>query len=619
MLNLSGARGAHTVDGVGLVSTGASFVDDSDTGGADLTADLAAGNGEGVAGDGIGVSAVGNFMSSDADISLVALAVYQDNTGIATLNVCNTVFLSDIFTGVEEFVVEMIDGSNGRGGPAGDGGSAQILGHVGRTSHVQGSDLVARSNQSPCLGDISLGNLAAGAVSKGVVGLGPDNQLVSAGRLLIGSGIGISVLVLDDALQNVVAPAVVGNAHVLGVGADMQGTTGGIQQLTVAVQQLVGVLLLIIGLGTVNDSGPEIAGAVAIIGGFDVLGSVKTETVSTGIDALLQEIQNLVLDLLVGGVQVRQTGHAVLSYIKTIVVIVDILGVIVPAGGIIAQSGIDGFGQVIGRSVTHVVGNNVNDDVQTILMCSLAHLLEVGLGSQSAGAGVVDDKISGLIEHPPVVAGMLLGSLLGNLDGRGLNSTVAQGSDALHVGSDLIERPVPAVQGDLSLGIISAGGGGFGSLGGNGGEADTGYQHQSQHQAKGTKNGFLHGFSSCFFIIQFILANNVTNVQKKIRVGENSDPKILQYMSNNVPQNQCNDQQRDISQQCRAGNTDGADLQIVQQANQTSQQGSGQDGFTQLLTDNVREEEGIQHSQQRIDKCKQAADQQLQSAQQQSA
>ena len=38
--------------------------------------------------------------------------------------------------------------------------------------------------------------------------------------------------------------------------------------------------------------------------------------------------------------------------------------------------------------------------------------------------------------------------------------------------------------------------GGLGGLGRNSGEADTGHQHQSQHQAKGAQDKFFHGFSS---------------------------------------------------------------------------------------------------------------------------
>ena len=486
MTDLSRASGAEAGGAVGFVSAGVHIVDDSNAGGADLAADLAAGNGEGVTGNSIGIGAVGNLVGGDIDVSLVTLTVDQDHAGGTALHISNAAFLGDIFTLSSEGGVELVRSSDFGVGPAGDGSGTQVLGHVGGTGQVQTHGITAGRNQSPGLVDIFNGDISGmTAVSSIiVVGLCPNDQLVSLSGLVKAGGVSAGVLAADDILQDSAAPGVIGDGHILGISVDRQIAAGVVQYFAVAVQLVAVVLLAEIILSAVDDGGPEIAGAVGIVGSFDVLGTVEAEAVSAGIDAFLQEVQNVGLYLLVGGVQIRQTGHAVLRYVKAIVVIGGVLGVIMPAGSIVTDIINDGIGQIVGGGVAHMVGNHVNDDLQALIVSSLTHLLEIGLSAQGAVAGVVDGEGSGLIEHPPVVAGMFCGGLLGGLDGRGLDGSIAQSGDGIQISGDLIEGPVPAMQSYAVLNGFHSGLS-FGCLSRDCGKADAGYQYQSQHQAKG--------------------------------------------------------------------------------------------------------------------------------------
>ena len=510
--DLSGADGAETVGVVGIMGAGIHSVDNSDAGGTDLTGDLASGNGEGVAGDGISVGAVSNGIGGDIHVSFGSLSVDQDYACSAALHIGDAAFLGDILRSTGEGSVELVHSGDLRIRPAGDGSSAQVLGHIGRTGQIQTHGVAAGSHQGPGLIDVLYGNISGVTAVSGeiIVGLSPDYQLIGLSGFVVIGGVGAGVIAADHILQNGAAPDIIGDAHVLGVGTDGQVAAGVIQNLAVAVQVNVTGGLGVID-GTVHHGGPEIAGTVGVIGGFNVLGTVTTEAVGTGIDAFLQEVQNIVLNLLAAGIQVRQAGHAMLGHIVAIIVVGGVLAVIMPAGSIILNVGNDGFSQVVGSGVAHMVGDHIDDDLDALFMGGLAHLLEIGLGAQGTVTTVVNGEGGRLIEGPPVVAGVLLGGLLGGLNGGSLDGSIAQSGDSIQIGGDLIEGPVPAMQGHAVLngqpGVRSV------SLGRNSGEADTGYQHQSQHQAKGAQNLLFHGFSSCIFINPNIIAKNWSIVQ----------------------------------------------------------------------------------------------------------
>ena len=158
-----------------------------------------------------------------------------------------------------------------------------------------------------------------------------------------------------------------------------------------------------------------------------MLHSIKAEAVSTGIDALLQIVQHKILHFLVGGVQVRQTGHAVLGYVKAVGVVADVCFEIMPAFRIGSQLFHDAVCNAVGSGfgVGHVIGHDIHNDLDAPVMGSLTHTFEIFLGSQSAVAGVVNDKSGRLVVDPPVIGGVVQGRLLGLLNGRGLDGGVA--------------------------------------------------------------------------------------------------------------------------------------------------------------------------------------------------
>ena len=344
------------------------------------------------------------------------------------------------------------------------------------------------------------------------MGFGPQHQLVGI-RLLVIVG-GQRAAVANDG-QNAVAPGIVGNAHILGVGADAHIAAGGIQHFAVAVQ-LDAAAALGVFLGAVDNVGPEVAGQSTIIGGFDVLGGIEAEAIRAGIDAFLQEVQDHALHLGVGGVQVRQTGHAVLGHFLAVAIIIGVLIDVVPAIGVVFQVGNDAVGQTVGTgfAVAHVIGDHVYDDLDAVGMGCLAHADEVGLGAQGTGAGVIDVESAGLVVDPPVVAGMLSGGLLGLLDGRGLDGGVAQSGDGLHFFFDALEGPVPAVQ---SHAVLNAQRGGISRSGtGRDGQQHKCSNHrQGQNPADGTCEASFHVDSSCFNICRIIIPKQGSIVQRE--------------------------------------------------------------------------------------------------------
>ena len=515
MANQSGAILAETVQVVGLVSAGVGLVDNGNAGvAADGTGNLAIINDKGVAGDAVGVGTVGHSMSGNIHLHRAALAVDKNNTGGTTLHVGNAIFAGNVLALADESIVEVVDGGNLGEGPAGVGAGAKILGHVGRTGQVQSHGVSTGSHQSPGPIDVGFGHGLGIAAGIGVVGLSPDNQLVGSGALLIAVGESVCILATDDAVADHIAPSVVGDVHVLGVGIYLQAAAGRIQQLAVAVQVEVAGLLGIVH-SAIDDSGPEIAGAVAVVGGLDVLGSVEAEAVSAGVDAFLQQVKNQILNLLVGGVQIRQTIHAVLGDVKTVGIVAGILVDVMPAAGIVPQLSDDAVGDAgAGVRVTHVVGNNVDNDLDALLVGSFTQALELGLGAQGTVAGIVDVEAHGLVECPPVAEGVLCGGLLGLLNGRGLDGSVAQGNNLIQILFDVLIGPVPAVQGYAVLNAVSDGVTDRSSAGagGAGNQQNADQKKNGQQPADGAQNMFTHVKTS-LILSEKIISNRLQIVQ----------------------------------------------------------------------------------------------------------
>ena len=351
--------------------------------------------------------------------------------------------------------MELVDSLDLGIGPCGLGSNAQLLSRALGTGQVQAHGVRAGCDQCPGLVDVELGNAGGRAVSIGIVGLGPDDQ--------IGSGCGLveaayqSSSAADNVGSQMIAPAIVGDGHILGIGGD--GDLGVIQNFAVNIDVLA--LFLGVILSAADHSGPEVAGEGSVVlGGLDGLSHVEAEAVDADVNALLQEVQDVVLHILVGSIQVGQTGQAVLGHVLSAVPAGDVGLDVVPVF-VLAQVLGDLVGKIVAGLVAQVVCDHVHDDLDTILVGSCDHAFKLGLGAQRVAILIVDLEIDGLVVDPPVGANRGINRIfLHDLNGRSLDGGVALCGDGRHVGFDLSEGPVPAVQGHTVLdaaGILNAG------------------------------------------------------------------------------------------------------------------------------------------------------------------
>ena len=495
---------------------GGSVVDDRHAAVTDVAVDPAiGGDGEGVAGDLIDVGTGGQAMVGNAGPGSAAGDVDDHDTGVAALDVSEVAIGGAVLALAGELVLEPVDRLNGRIRPAGLGDVAHFLiQHIVGTGEVQAHGVGTSSHQrvGPVQGvavDL-MGVLLAGAgvpglilvadaIPVGIVGLSPQHQLVRVA--------GLEVAVLDGAggtglheVTDVVGPCVLGDAHVLGVSGDGQGAglVGVGQHLAVVVEHDATGGGGVIGRA-VDHGGPEVAGeGVVVIGGLDLLSRVVTEAVSAAVDAVLQVVQNVVLDLVAAGVQVGQL-HGPLGDVVAVRVVgrLDIV-LSMPAGAVVEDVGGDQGGGIDGIAavIRQMVGDHVHDDTDAILVGLVTQLDELVPGADGVVLVLVEVEADGLIQDPPVVEGLIDRALLALLRRGDLDAGIAQVGDQAQIGLDVVERPVPALQGSAVLNILGQGGAagraGGGIVGGSldrhfhgGRQVDqAGDQRQSQQQSQ---------------------------------------------------------------------------------------------------------------------------------------
>ena len=320
------------------------------------------------------------------------------------------------------------------------------------TGEVEGGSLVSGANHSPDLVDVGVGYAGGlfAVVGVGIVGFRPKNGLVGSRAELVVAGshrAGIA-----NGISLVVTGAVIGYGHILGIAAD-RGAAGTVEDLTVVIECAVGALLRIIAVGVVENVRPEVVLA-AFFGNADVLRRVKTEAVGAAVDAFSEVSLDVVLDLGVLGVEVRQTAHTAVGDAVAVAVVDLLVPQIVPAVVVVTDIAGDDACLVIAAVVAKVVGYNVNDDVDAVLVRFLAHGGEFRLRAESGVSGVVNGEVSRLIINPPNLVGLALGAFLCLLDNRGLHRGIARFGNLLHVCLDVVEGPLPSVKNNALLGSL---------------------------------------------------------------------------------------------------------------------------------------------------------------------
>ena len=193
---------------------------------ADGSLDPAAGNRKYISADLICISTVFDIMRRDIDADPTAFAIDQHHTGIAPFHISNVTFIGHIFALPNKIIVESIDLSHFPVGPAGNRGSAQHLAHAVRTGEIQAHGIRSGSDQRPGLVDLKGRQAGGGSIGVGVMGFRPQHQLGCHISLVIGIGISAGIAGTDHLIADRVAPGIIGNADIPGIGRNRQIAAG---------------------------------------------------------------------------------------------------------------------------------------------------------------------------------------------------------------------------------------------------------------------------------------------------------------------------------------------------------------------------------------------------------
>ena len=364
----------------GSTGSGLACVNNGDTGGTDSAGHGAVGNSEVRAGHHVGVGAVRHAGAGYARVSGAAGAVDDNDTLAASLYVSVAAGGTELLALTDKEVVELVDLCD-RGALVGSVRGSLAHARVAGTCEIERGSVFSGSDHRPCLGDDvvretgGIPDVDAGLTLEGIVGFSPEHDVL--GRLsadVAGSGSAACVFAVDSS-QGSVACLVVGEGiDVLGVAGIAAAGTGSVQNLTVDVEALAGVLLGVVVLRSIGDSRPVLRSVGTVVGSLDVLGGVETEAVNTAVDALLEQSSNLVLRLGVVGVEIRAAVEVTLndllyvSVIRLETVVTEIGGLCVIHGGFVD---LDVVTQRVGVGLdlgTHVVGYDINNDLDTVLV-----------------------------------------------------------------------------------------------------------------------------------------------------------------------------------------------------------------------------------------------------------
>ena len=350
---------------------------------AHLTGNSAAGYGEGVAGNGVYIAAVGKACAADGNVGGGAVDVGDNDTAVASGYVYEVAGVAGLFRLTDKSVVELVD-LGYRGALVGQVACRFAHESGAGTGEIQGGSVLTGSNYCPRLNDLFVGDAgggAAGGAHEGVVGFCPQNRLGAAAAQVITEVSRAAGAAVFNALKNGVARLVVGDAHALGVAVHASAGSKTVENLAVSEKLLAAVFLRVVGLSLIKGVVPELvvadlACAVGVV--LDVLGSVKTEAVNAAVDTFLEQSEDLALNGAVTCVQVGTCGNvAPYLILKVAVACSTLIRVEIGAVAVVERGlvGLDLGTQLVGKVgtrradvVRHVVGYDVNDDLDAVLV-----------------------------------------------------------------------------------------------------------------------------------------------------------------------------------------------------------------------------------------------------------
>ena len=313
-----------------------------------------------------------------------------------------------------------------------------------RTDKEQCGSVLTGADRSPTEDLLLLGQRGGNISAEVIVRFDPQYVLI-LGR----TGVTVvdkvrSVLRIQRA-ANGIAVSPVSYVHVFSIVRNVE-FAGVIEDLTVDIS--VGILRL----DRVGDGRP-IVRAIGIFRGLDVLCGIKTEAVYAVISQRIEQVgDNILLKSGVSGVDIRELT-------VKIVLCLAVTGTVTGRSRVIQQVGVTGKASdsgahladfLSGGAVLQMVGDNVCNNLDTVLVQLSGSSLKIFSGTES----VTDGEVGGLIEGPPVSrVGTVINGCLRLLDRRYLYGSVTGCGDFGSVLHEIAHAPVKRVQDITALDV----------------------------------------------------------------------------------------------------------------------------------------------------------------------
>ena len=179
--------------------------------------------------------------------------------------------------------------------------------------------------------------------------------------------------------------------------------------------------------------------------------SVKSEAVSTAVNTFSQICFYIVLNFCIFCVEVGQTAHTAVSDTVTAAVVDFGKALTMPAVCVISDVRRNGSRNVIFTLIAEMVGDYIDNDMNAVFMCFLAHCGKFGFCTESGISRIVDSEVGRLIVNPPYRVGFAFCTLFCLLDNRGLNRGITCLCNFSHIGFNVVEGPLPCMKNNALL------------------------------------------------------------------------------------------------------------------------------------------------------------------------
>ena len=306
-----------------------------------------------------------------------------------------------------------------------------------RAVEVQRHGLGTGTDHAPAHGHLPFAHAGGFPIAIGIVIMRfhPRDKIARAGGVApIGQGAGVQVLRIQGSAQLAAVGGCGDAAAVLAVAGE---------QLCIVAIAGDGILqhFAVLELRAIVKNDVPILGAVILVRQFDVLGRIETEPVHTVVDRLHEEIVHHVGGFGVLSVDVIQAEQLAVGHLIAVVPIlhITVIAVVVVVLGLLPTIG-DGA-----PSRGHMVGYHIDDDTHAVLVSRVAQALQIIFGTHHP---VADGGVGRLIYVVPVLGeDHALAAVMNSGNRLGLHGGVTGFGNSGDVFLNGFEAPLPCMQG----------------------------------------------------------------------------------------------------------------------------------------------------------------------------